>query len=97
MDLTLLDQNDVPFVMNSKIHFNEVLSKFKYNSFKNLKEMAKKLGFKYIWHRKGSFLVKWRDGEKSHTFKTAADLKALASICMKDRATQTSNSPKSAA
>ena len=84
--------------MNTKIYFNGVLAKCKYNIFKSLKETAKKLGFgKYIWHRKGSFLVKWRDGERSHIFKTATDLEALASVCMKDRATHTVDSPKSAA
>ena len=97
LDLALLDQNDVPFVMNTKIYFNEVLAKCKYNIFKSLKETAKKLGFKYIWHRKSSFLIKWRDGEKSHIFKTAANLEALASVCMKDRASHTIDSPKSAA
>ena len=90
LDLSLLDQNDVPSVIDSKIYFNEVLTKQKYIYFKSLKDTAKKLCFKYTWHRKGSFLVKWRDGERSHVFKTTADLHILASSYLKDKAMHTS-------
>ncbi|OXU28745.1 hypothetical protein TSAR_000211 [Trichomalopsis sarcophagae] len=41
-------------------------------------DAAKGLGFNYVWHRAGSFLVRWCDGNKAHEFSTAADLNAIA-------------------
>ena len=78
LDQSLLDPADRPNVINTNIFSNEVLEKNKYKHFQNLKITAKKLGFKYVWHRRGSFLIKWRDRERSHVFNTAADLSAIA-------------------
>ena len=47
-----------------------------YKEFQNLKSLAKKLGFKYIWHRRAQFLAKMRDGERVFTYST--DLQAIA-------------------
>ena len=74
----LLGQRDRPNILFTNIYFNEVLPKNIYDNFKTLKVSAKNLGFKYVWHRKDRFLVKWRDGEKSHFFKSIAELHKLA-------------------
>ena len=42
--------------------------------------IAHGLGFKYIWHRGGRFLVKRRDGEKTLSFMSAEDLHALSHL-----------------
>ena len=78
LDLSHLDLEDRSHVIDTNIYFNEVLHKNKYKHFQNLKSIAKKLGFKYVWHRKGSFLVKWRDGESSHVINSAADISVIA-------------------
>ena len=91
LDLSVLDPADQPNVFNTNIYINEVLAKQSYNQFKELKLIAKKHGFKYVWHRKGSFLVKWHDGERSHVFKSAADLSAIASAYTKSVTSQATN------
>ena len=83
LDLSLLDPDDQQKVFDSTIFFNEVLAKHNYKYFKNLKQIAKSHGFKYVWHRKGSFLVKRNDGERTHVFKSAADLAAIAATYTK--------------
>ena len=97
LDLSLLDQSDVSSVISSNIYFNEVLTKSKYINFQNLKNTAKKLGFKYAWHRKGSFLVKCCDGVRSPVFQTTADLDSLASTYMQHKAMHNSVLFKSSA
>ena len=57
---------------------SEALNLKMFNTFQNFKRVANGLGFKYIWHRKGTFLVKWNDGERAHVFVSAADLSAIA-------------------
>ena len=39
------------------------------------------LGFKYIWHAGGRFLVRRKGGERAHVFVTAADLQAIRTAC----------------
>ena len=78
LDLSLLDPADRQSAFDTKIFINEVLAKQNYKYFISLKPIAKSHGFKYVWHRKGSFLVKRSDGERTHVFKSAADLAALA-------------------
>ena len=57
----------------ASIFINEYLPSATYTEFQNLKSLAKKLGFKYIWHRRGQFLAKMRDGER-FTYSTPTDL-----------------------
>ena len=78
LDPSILDQGDSSSIVSTNIYINEVLAKDSFKSYQNLKMIAKSLGFKYVWHRAGSFLAKWNDGDRSHVFTTAADLSAIA-------------------
>ena len=49
----------------------------KFQTFKSLRSIAQGLGFKYIWHAGGRFLVRRKGGERAHLFVTAADLQAI--------------------
>ena len=62
----------------ASVFINEYLPSATYKEFQNLKSLAKKLGFKYIWHRRGQFLAKMRDGERVFTYSTPTDLQAIA-------------------
>ena len=96
LDLSLLDPADKPNVFNTNIYINEVLVEESYNQFKELKLIVKKHGFKYVWHRKGSSLVKWNDGGRSHVFKSV-DLSAVASAYTKSVTSQATNAGKKSA
>ena len=65
-------------LITTNIYINEALEAHSFRHFLNLKFVAKRLGFKYIWHRKGSFLAKWNDGKRSHVFTSATDLETIA-------------------
>ena len=77
VNVTLLNEETSNSLTQRKIFINELLNKNSFLEFQSLKEIARGLGFKYIWHRGGRFLVKRRDGELSHTFNTASDLHAI--------------------
>ena len=62
----------------ASVFINEYLPSVTYKEFQNLKSLAKKLGFKYIWHRRGQFLTKMHDVERVFTFSTPTDLQAIA-------------------
>ena len=62
----------------ASVFINEYLPSATYKEFQNLKSLAKKLGFKYIWHRRGQFLAKMRDGERVFTYSMPTDLQAIA-------------------
>ena len=62
----------------TSVFINEYLPSATYKEFENLKSLAKKLEFKYIWHRRGQFFAKMRDGERVFTFSTPTDLQAIA-------------------
>lgn len=78
INVSHLNEETSNSLINSKIFINEFLHKECFARFNNLKQIARGLDFKYIWHRGGRFLVKMRDGEQSHVFTTAEDLHALA-------------------
>ena len=48
----------------ASVFINEYLPSAIYKEFQNLKSLAKKSGFKYIWDRRGQFLAKMRGGER---------------------------------
>ena len=48
----------------ASVFINEYLPSATYKEFQNLKSLAKKSGFKYIWDRRGQFLAKMRGGER---------------------------------
>ena len=43
----------------------------------SIKDTAKKLGFKYVWHCTGKFLVRWNDNNRSHSIKSISDLQTI--------------------
>ena len=65
-------------IITTNIYINEALEAHSFRYFLNLKSVAKRLGLKYIWHRKGSFLAKWNDGKRQHVFTSATDLVNIA-------------------
>ena len=70
----LLDSNSAACMPNRKIFVNEMLPSEKFQAFKSLRSIAQELGFKYIWHAGGRFLVRRKSDERAHVFVTAADL-----------------------
>ena len=55
LDPTYVGENIVLPV--ASVFTNEYLPSAIYKEFQNLKSLAKKLRFKYIWHRRGQFLA----------------------------------------
>ena len=76
IDLTHFGENITLPV--ASVFINEYLPSATYKEFQTLKTLAKKLGFKYIWHRGGQFLAKMREGERVFTYSTPTDLQAIA-------------------
>ena len=60
-----------------KIFINEMLPYESFQAFKNLRSIAQGLGFKYVCHAGGRFLVRRKGGERAHVFVTASDLQAI--------------------
>ena len=60
-----------------KILLNSVLSPQEYKHYSALKDIVRNLGFRYIWHREGKFLVKRKTGDRSHYFTSAVELRAI--------------------
>ena len=77
----LLDPDSAACMPNRKIFINEMLPSEKFQAFKSLRSIAQGLGFKYIWHAGGRFLVRRKGGERAHVFVTAADLQAIRTAC----------------
>ena len=77
----LLDLDFAACMPNHKIFINEMLPSEKFQAFKSLRSIAQGLGFKYIWHAGGRFLVRRKGGERAHVFVTAADLQAICTAC----------------
>ena len=67
-----------------KIIINSVLSSQEYKHYSALKDIARNLGFRYIWHKEGKYLVKRKTGDKSHYFTSAEELRAIWA-CYSDR------------
>ena len=42
-----------------------------FQAFKSLSFIAQRLGFKYVWHAGGRYLVRRKGGERAHVFATA--------------------------
>ena len=78
LELSALDQEDASNTLATNIYINEVLNMESFKSFRSLKAIAKSIGFKYVWHRRGSYLVRWRDGERAYVFTSATDLSIIA-------------------
>ena len=77
LKLDALGTESAAYVPKGKIFINEKLPQHKFQLFKSLKPIAQGLGFKYIWHSSGSFLVRRKGGERAHVFASAADLQVI--------------------
>ena len=77
IDHSLLSEINFSGVPPTKIILNSVLSPQEYKHYSALKDIARNLGFKYIWHREGKFLVKRRTGDRLHYFTSAVELRAI--------------------
>ena len=53
-------------VKHGTIFINTWLSRGLYTAFKQCKCTARELGFKFVWHRRGQFLIKWDEGARAH-------------------------------
>ena len=62
---------------NKKIFINEALSPPAQAQYILIKESAKKLGFKYIWHSAGRFLVRLRGGMRAYEVRSTSDLQTI--------------------
>ena len=60
-----------------KIFINEALSPPAQAQYILIKESAKNLGFKYIWHCAGRFLVRWTGGIRAYEVKSISDLHTI--------------------
>ena len=82
LDTRFLDPKTVPRVPpNRKIFINDAFSNFEYKHFLIFKDIAKEkdLGYKYIWHRAGKFLVRRGDKDRQvNVIETVADLSAIS-------------------
>ena len=65
IDVSSLNQETCNSLLQSRIFINDLLNRECFLRFNNLKRVARGLGFKYIWHKGGRFLIKRRDGEKT--------------------------------
>ena len=74
INLSSLNSEVASALPDSKIFINEVLSVPDRNQYTSLKDTAKRLGFEYVWYCTGNFLVRWRNGIKSHAVKLVSDL-----------------------
>ena len=80
VNVSALNPETYNSLIQSKIFSNEFLSKEQFLEFNHLKSIARGLGFKYIWHRDGRFLIKKRNGENTYEFSSSADLHALSAL-----------------
>ena len=59
IDTTLLSSEISYALPDTNIFVNEVFSTTDHLDYLSLKETAKTMGFKYVWHRSGRFLFRW--------------------------------------
>ena len=77
IDHSLLINTAFSNLSPTKIIINSVLSSLEYKHFSSLKVVARNLGFKYLWHKDGRFLVKRKSVDHAHYFTSATDLRAM--------------------
>lgn len=83
---TLLKSDTYKCIPDRKILINELLPQQTFRLFNELKPVAKNLGFKFVWHSRGRFLVRWRAGERAHHFSSISDLRTIADIYLMNAA-----------
>ena len=71
IDLSRLSDKFANHLYHTNIYINEALGPSVYNEFKSLKILAKRIGFKFVWHRRGKFFARLKEG------KSATDLDVI--------------------
>ena len=69
IELSSLSSEVATALPDKKIFIKEVLSSTARNQYIFIKETAQRLGFKFVWHSSGDFLVRWRNGMRVHIVK----------------------------
>ena len=79
-DINLLHHNSelASALLDRKIFINEVLSTIEQHNYFRIKDTAKSLGFKFVWHCNGRFLVRMRQETRSHEINTVNDLYTIS-------------------
>lgn len=77
LDLLLFNSEVASALPDTKIFVNELLSPVNQLQYISIKETAKSLGFKYVWHCTGRFLVRWKGGMRAHEVKSISDLYSI--------------------
>ena len=80
IDKSILNEELLSRLPISKILINDVLTSSEYRNYTSLKNMTKNLGFPYVWHNDGKFLVRWKKNEKAFYFTTVTDLNIIRNI-----------------
>ena len=74
IDLNFLNSEVASFLPDRKIFIYEVLSPLDQLQYITIKETAKSLGFKFVWHCAGRFLVGKMNGLRAHVVTSVSDL-----------------------
>lgn len=61
----------------SKIVVKGVLSASDRLDYVFLNETAKNLGYRFVWHHAGRFVVRWRETERAYAIKPNSDLSTI--------------------
>ena len=77
LDLSLLSSDFASRLPYTKLIINNVLSSTEYKNYISLKSLAVNLGFKYVWHKDGRFLARWRKNNQAHYFNSPTDLHSI--------------------
>lgn len=77
LDLSSLNSEVATALPDKRIFINEVLSSSDRNIYTAIKETAQRLGFKFIWHSSGDFLVRWGKKSKAHIIRSVTDLNII--------------------
>ena len=87
IDRSLLCPEAAAALSHSKILVNEVLPSADYQRYQVVKEAAKKMGFKYVWHSAGDVLVRRGVRDRVHAVRSVSDLSALLATSVGGAAT----------
>ena len=80
IDRSVLKDDLTSRIPPTKILINDVLSSSEYKKYQTLKPIAKNLGFAFVWHSGGKFLVRWNNNQRAFTFNSITDLNTIRDI-----------------
>ena len=80
IDRSILHEEIISRLPTSKIIINDALSPSEYKQYQSLKPTAKSLGFAFVWHSGGKFLVRWKNNQKAYIFNSVTDLNTIRDL-----------------